>query len=144
MRVKKHNKNKINKMKNTVKEAQSVVGVFSVDGKYKGVSRPKMYEGEKYIWKENEMIFYLRENPNCQVQAVGIWCENTIGEVIGDVDTYFIHILTGRRCNTVRDCATGWLEREKKAAEEWELLCQHIEDLRGIEEIICTEKRVEV
>ena len=131
-------------MKNTVKEAQSVVGVFSVDGKYKGVSRPKMYEGEKYIWKENEMIFYLRENPNCQVQAVGIWRENTIGEVIGDVDTYFIHILTGRRCNTVRDCATGWSEPDKKAAEDWEALCQHIEDLRGIEEIICTEKRVEV
>ena len=48
-------------MKNTVKETQSVVGVFSRDGKFKGVSRPKMYEGEKYILKENEMIFYLRE-----------------------------------------------------------------------------------
>ena len=131
-------------MKNTTKEAQSVVDVFSRDGKSKGVSRPKMYEGEKYILKENEMIFYLRENPNCQVQAVGIWRENTTGEVIGDVDTYFIHILTGRRCNTVRDCATGWSEPEKKAVEEWEALCQHIEDLRGIEEIICTEKRVEV
>ena len=131
-------------MKNTMKETQSVVKVFSRDGKFKGVSRPVMYEGEKYILKENEMIFYLRENPNCQVQAVGTWRENTAGEMIGDVDTYFIHILTGRRCNTVRDCATGWLEREKKAAEEWELLCQHSEDLRGIEEIICTEKRVEV
>ena len=131
-------------MKNTVKETQSVVGVFSRDGKFKGVSRPKMYEGEKYILKENEMIFYLRENPNCQVQAVGVWRENTTGEMIGDVDTYFIHILTGRRCNTVRDCATGWSEPEKKAAKEWETLCQHIEDLRGIEKIICTEKRVEV
>ena len=94
--------------------------------------------------KENEMIFYLRENPNCQVQAVGIWREDTNGEVIGDVDTYFIHILTGRRCESVRDCATGWSEPEKKEADEWESLCQHIEDLRGIEEIICTEKRVEV
>ena len=131
-------------MKNTEKETQSVVKVFSRDGKYKGVSRPVMYEGEKYIIKENEMIFYLRENPKCQVQAVGTWRENTAGEVIGDVDTYFIHILTGRRCNTVRDCATGWLEQEKKEADEWESLCQHIEDLRGIEEIICVEKRVEV
>ena len=131
-------------MKNTTKEAQSVVGVFSTDGKYKGVSRPVMYEGEKYIWRENEMVFYLRENPNCQVYAVGVWCENTAGETIGDVDTYFLHILTGRRCNTVRDCATGWSEREKKEADDREALCQHIEDLRGIEEIICTEKRVEV
>ena len=131
-------------MKNTVKETQSVVGVFSRDGKYKGVSRPKMYEGEKYILKENEMVFYLRENPNCQVQAVGTWRENTTGEVIGDVDTYFIHILTGRRCESAWGCLVGWSEPEKKAAEEWETLCQRIEDLRGIEEIICTEKRVEV
>jgi len=131
-------------MKNTTKEAQSVVGVFSIDGTYTGVSRPKMYEGEKYIWKENEMVFYLRENPNCQVYAVGAWRENTAGKMIGDVDTYFIHILTGRRCNTVRDCATGWSEREKKEADDWESLCRRVEDLLGVEEIICTEKRVEV
>jgi len=126
-------------MKKT-KETRSVVNVFSRNGKYKGVSRPKMYEGEMYIWKENEMIFYLRENPNCQVQAVGIWRENMTGEMIGDVDTHFIHILTGRRCNTVRACATGWLEPEEKAAEEWETLCQRIEDLSGIEQIICDEE----
>ena len=131
-------------MKNKVKEAQSVAKVFSIDGKYQGVSRPVMYEGEKYIIKENEMIFYLRENPNCQVQAVGVWRENTTGEMIGGVDTYFLHILTGRRCNTVRDCATGWLEQDKKSADEWEALCQHIEDLPNLEEIICDEKRVEV
>ena len=131
-------------MKNKVKETQSVVGVFSTDGKFKGVSRPVMYEGEKYILKENEMVFYLRENPKCQVYAVGQWRENTAGETIGDVDTYFLHILTGRRCESVRDCFTGWSEPDKKAEEDWELLSQHIEDLRGIEEIICTEKRVEV
>jgi len=131
-------------MKNTVKETQSVVGVFSRDGKFKGVSRPKMYEGEKYILKENEMIFYLRENPNCQVQAVGVWREDTTGEVIGDVDTYFLHTLTGRRCESAWGCLVGWSEPDAKTAEDWETLCQHIEDLRGIEEIICTEKRVEV
>ena len=131
-------------MKNTVKETQSVVGVFSRDGKSKGVSRPKMYEGEKYILKENEMVFYLRENPNCQVQAVGQWRENTAGTTIGDVDTYFIHILTGRRCESAWGCLVGWSEQDEKSAEEWETLCQHIEDLRGIEEIICDEKIVEV
>ena len=129
-------------MKNTMKEAQSVVDVFSRDGKFKGVSRTVMYGGEKYIWKENEMVFYLRENPNCQVQAVGVWRENTAGEMIGDVDTYFIHILTGRRCESAWGCLVGWSEQDKKAAEEWESLCRHIEDLSNLEEIICTEKRV--
>ena len=131
-------------MKNITKETQSVAGVFSIDGKYKGVSRPVMYEGEKYIFKENEMVFYLRENPKCQVQAVGVWRENLRGKMIGNIDTYFIHILTGRRCETVRDCVTGWLEPEKKAAEDWEALCQRIEDLSGIEEIICDEESFEV
>ena len=131
-------------MKNTMKETQSVVDVVSLDGRSKGVSRPVSYEGEKYIWKENEMVFYLRENPKCQVYAVGVWRENTAGETIGDVDTYFIHILTGRRCESVRDCFAGWSEPEKKAEEEWEALCQRIEDLPGLEEIICVEERVEV
>ena len=131
-------------MKNAEKEAQSVVGVFSTDGKFKGVSRPAMYEGEKYILKENEMVFYLRENPKCQVYAVGQWRENTAGETIGDVDTYFIHILTGRRCESAWGCLVGWSEPDTKAAEEWETLCQHIEDLPSLEQIICDEKRVEV
>ena len=131
-------------MKNNVKETQSFVDVVSLDGKSKGVSRPIEYEGEKYIWKENEMIFYLRENPNCQVQAVGQWRENMQGKMIGDVDTYFIHILTGRRCESAWGCLVGWSEPDTKAAEEWETLCQHIEDLPGLEQIICDEKRVEV
>jgi len=131
-------------MKNNVKETRSFVDVVSLDGKSKGVSRPVEYEGGRYIWKENEIVFYLRENPKCQVYAVGQWRENTAGETIGDVDTYFIHILTGRRCESVRDCFTGWSESDKKAEEEWEALCQRIEDLPGIEEIICVEERVEV
>ena len=130
-------------MKNT-KEIRSVVDVFSRNGKYKGVSRSVIYEGEKYIIRENEMVFYLRENPKCQVQAVGVWRENMQGKMAGNIDTDFIHILTGRRCETVRECATGWLKHEKKAAEDWEALCQRIEDLSGIEEIICVEERVEV
>ena len=131
-------------MKNTTKETQSVVDVFSRDGKYKGVSRPVSYEGEKYILKENEMIFYLRENPNCQVQAVGQWRENMQGKIIGDVDTYFIHVLTGRRCESAWGCLIGWYESDTKTAKEWETICRHIEDLPNLEQIICNEKRVEV
>ena len=101
-------------------------------------------EEKEYTQMENEMVFYLRENPNCQVQAIGTWYENSHGEVIGDVDTYFLHVLTGQRCESVRDCFSGWSEQNKKSDEDWETLCQHIEDLSGLEQIICDEKRVEV
>jgi len=103
-----------------------------------------MYEGKKYILKENEMVFYLRENPKCQVYAVGQWRENTAGETIGDVDAYFLHILTRRRCESAWGCLIGWSKQDKKTTEDWETLCRHIEDLPNLEEIICVEKRVEV
>ena len=32
----------------------------------------------------------------------------------------------------------------KKTDEDWESLCQHIENLPSLEQIICDEKRVEV
>ena len=101
-------------------------------------------EEEEYTEMENEMVSYLRENPKCQVYAVGQWYENSHGQVIGDVETYFLHILTNQRCENVRDCFSGWSEPDTKAAEEWETLCQHIEDLSCLEEIICDEERFEV
>jgi len=140
-KIKKINKNK---MKNNTKKTQPLVDVFSIDGKYKGVSRPVEYEGEKYILKENEVIFYLRENPNCQVQAVGTWRENMQGKMLGNIDTYFIHVCTGRRCNNVWAWLSGLKVSDKKTAEEWETICRHIEDLPNLEKIICKEKRVEV
>ena len=97
-------------------------------------------EEEEDNWKENEMVFYLREDPNCQVYAKGIWRETLLGEVIGNVDTCFLHILTNQRCDSVRDCFTGWSEPDTKTAENWETLCQHIEELDGLEEIIRTEE----
>jgi len=107
-------------------------------------AQEKEVEEEKYTQMENEMVFYLRENPKCQVYAIGKWYENEHGEVIGDVDTYFLHILTNQRCENVRECFSGWSEQDKKTDEEWETLCQHIENLGSIEEYICNEKRVEV
>ena len=97
-------------------------------------------EEEEYTQMENEMIFYLKENPNCQVQAIGEWYENAHGEVIGDVDTYFLHILTNQRCESVRDCFDGWSEQDEKSAEQWETLCARIEELDGLEQIICDEE----
>ena len=101
-------------------------------------------EEEEYHPMENEMVFYLRENPKCQVYAVGKWYENSRGEVIGDVDTYFLHILTNQRCESLKECFDGWSEQDEKSAEEWETLCEHIEELGNTEEYICNEKKVEV
>ena len=104
----------------------------------------KVEEEEEYIEHRNEMYFFLEEYPEYRISAVGRWLENSKGEVIEDVDTYFLHILTNQRCENVRDCFSGWSEQDKKADEDWETLCQHIEELDGLEEYICDEKRVEV
>ena len=99
---------------------------------------------EECMWKKNEMIFCLQEDPKYSISAIGKWYENTSGEVIGDVDTYFRHILTNQRCESVRDCFDGWSEQDEKSAEHWETLCERIENLGSIEEYIANEKRVEV
>ena len=97
-------------------------------------------EEEEYHQMENEMIFCLEEDTKYCISAIGKWYENTAGEVIGDVDTYFLHILTNQRCESVRDCFSGWSEQDKKTDEDWETLCQHIEELDGLEQIICDEE----
>ena len=99
---------------------------------------------EEYHPMENEMIFYLREAPVYRISAVGKWCENTAGKVIGDADVYFRHILSGQRCESVRDCFTGWSECDERTTEKWEALCERIEGLDNLEEYICDEKSVEL
>ena len=97
-------------------------------------------EDEEYIECKNEMYFYLKSDTSYQIWAEGKWQENSAGEVVGDADTYFHHILTGRRCESVRECFAGWSEQDKKVAEKWDILCEGIEELDGLEEIICTEE----
>ena len=97
---------------------------------------------EEYHQMKNDMIFYLNGAPEYQISAVGEWCVNTAGEVIGDVDVYFLHILTGQRCESAWSCLTGWSEPDEKSMEKWEALCGCIEELENIEEYICDEKRV--
>ena len=97
-------------------------------------------EEEENTEHKNEMYFYLIDAPSYQIWAEGRWQENSAGGVIGDTDTYFHHILTGRRCDSVRDCFQGWTEPDKEVSEKWETLCQRIEELDGLEEIICTEE----
>ena len=97
---------------------------------------------EEYIPMKNEMIFHLNEAPEYQISAVGEWQVNKAGEVIGDVDVYFLHILTRQRCESAWGCLVGWSEPDEYATEKWEALCGRIEELENLEEIVCDEKRV--
>jgi len=99
-------------------------------------------EEEEYIPMMNEMIFFLDEAPEYQISAVGEWCENAKGEVVGSADTYFLHVMTGQRCESAWGCLVGWSEPDEKSTEKWETLCEHIENYGNLEETICDEKRV--
>ena len=97
-------------------------------------------EEEEYTEHRNEMYFFLWKHPEYRISAVGRWLENQKGEVIDDVDTYFLHITSGQRCEGVRDCLEGWSEQSEEAEEKWETLCKRIEELDGLEQIICDEE----
>ena len=99
---------------------------------------------EEYIPMKNEMIFYLNDAPEYQISAVGEWQVNKVGEVIGDADVYFLHILTGQRCESAWSCLVGMSEFDEHSTEKWEELCGRIEELENLEEIVCDEKRVGV
>jgi len=99
---------------------------------------------EEYIPMRNEMIFYLKEAPEYQISAVGEWCENARGDIVQEADTYFLHVMTGQRCESAWSCLTGWSEPDERSMEKWEELCGRIEELENLEEIVCDEKRVGV
>jgi len=108
-------------------------------------TQEKEAEGEKveedeYTEHRNEMYFFLEGYPEYRISAVGRWLENNKGEVIEDVDTYFLHITRGGRCDTVGECLDGWSELNEEAEEKWETLCERIEKLDGLEQIICDEE----
>jgi len=97
---------------------------------------------EEYHQMENEMIFCLEEAPEYQISAVAEWGENSRGDMVVEVDTYFRHVMTGQRCESVRDCFSGWSELDEKSTEKWETLCERIENYGNLEQTICDEKRV--
>ena len=99
---------------------------------------------EGYSEHINEMYFFLNTDPSYKIWAEGRWRENAAGKVVGNADTYFHHILSGRRCETVKECFQGWSEQNKEVDKKWETLCQHIEKLEGLEEMICDENSVGV
>jgi len=100
---------------------------------------------EEYHPMRNEMIFYLNEAPEFQISAVGEWRENARGDIVQEeADTYFLHVMTGQRCESAWGCLVGWSEPDEKSMEKWETLCERIENYGNLEETICDEKRVGV
>jgi len=96
---------------------------------------------EEYHQMENEVIFFLEEAPEYQISAVAEWGENSRGDIVVGVDTYFRHILTGERCESAWGCLVGWSE-PGEGQEKWETLCERIEEYGNLEETICNMKRV--
>ena len=117
----------------------SVSDVLSQEKKEEVVSK---IEEEEYIPMRNEMIFFLKEDPDFQISAVGEWCENARGDVVKGADTYFLHVLTGRRCESAWSCLVGMSEPDEYSTEKWETLCFRIEELENLEVNICDEKSV--
>jgi len=128
-----------------MKNIEASVGVIPTQGKKEAEAEKveveeEEEEEEEYTEHENEMYFYLRERPEYRIYAVGRWRENQKGEVVGDADTYFRHIMNGGRCDSVWRCTGGWSEQNEEAEEKWETLCKRIEETDGLEQIICDEE----
>ena len=124
-----------------MKNIEASVGVFPTQEKKEEVE--EVVE-EEYYQMENETIFFLSEAPEYQISAVAEWGENSRGDMVVGVDTYFLHILTNQRCESVRDCLDGWSEQDEESTEKWETLCERIENYGNLEQTICDEKRVEL
>ena len=109
----------------------------------KAVEEGKIEE-EEYHMMRNDMVFYLRECPNCQISGVAEWGENSQGDTVKELDTYFLHILTGQRCETPWAAIAGVAKFDEYHEEIWETLCMRIKNHENLEEDMCYEKRVEV
>ena len=117
-----------------MKNIGASVGAVPAQGKKEEVGE------EEYTEHENKMYFFLEERPEYQISAVGRWLESSKGEVIGDADTYFLHILTGQRCETAWTTHIGWSEQDERTEEIWETLAMRIQNTDGLEQIICDEE----
>jgi len=102
-------------------------------------------EGEKYIRKENEVIFCLDEAPEFRISAVARWGENARGEIVEQPDIYFCHISSGRLCQGVYACL-GDEVYDQFAEEKWETLSfrLHMMLRRDLRRIVCGEKKYEI
>ena len=105
--------------------------------------KKQLEEEEEYHQMRNEVVFFLLEAPEFRISAVGEWRENARGDIVQEeADTYFLHVMTGQRCESAWECLIGWSEPDEKSTEKWETLCSRIEKHENIEQTICNEKRV--
>ena len=119
--------------------------VGAVPAQEKKEAEVKKGEGEKYIWKENEVIFCLEEAPEYRISAVARWGENARGEIVEQPDIYFRNISTGRLCQSVYACL-GDEVYDQFAEEKWETLSfrLHMMLRRDLRRIVCGEKKYEI
>ena len=122
-----------------MKNIGASVGVFPTQEKKEEVE--EVVE-EEYHQMENETIFFLSEAPEYQISAVAEWGENSRGDMVVRVDTYFRHIMTGQRCESAWLCLDGVSEYDEHSTEMWETLCERIENYGNLEQTICDQKRV--
>ena len=124
-----------------MKNIEASVGAVPTQEKKEEVEKvEEEVKEDEYTEHRNEMYFYLEEHPEYRISAVGRWLENWKGEVIEDVDTYFLHITRGGRCDSVGECLDGWSEQDEEEEEKWETLCERIDKLENLEQIICDEE----
>ena len=122
-----------------MKNIEASVGVIPTQEKKAAVAEEEIEEEECHQMR-NEMIFFLREAPEYRISGVAEWCENSRGDILtAEPDTYFLHVLTGARCESVWSCLTGWSE-PGEGQEKWDTLCERIDELENMEQIICDEE----
>ena len=122
----------------------SVGAVPAQEKKSVAVVAEEEIEEEECHQMWNEMVFYLKEAPEYRISAVAEWCENSRGDILtAEPDTYFLHVLTGQRCESVWGCLIGWSE-PGEGQEKWETLCRRIEEYENIEQDMCYEKSIGV
>ena len=102
-------------------------------------------EGNKYIRKENEVIFCLDEAREYQISAVARWSENARGEILEEPDIYFRHISSGRLCQSVYACLSDEVH-DQYVEEKWETLSFRLRMMlrRDLRRIVCGEKKYEI
>ena len=128
-----------------MKNIEAGVSEVLTRGKKEAEVKKVVEEGEKYIRKENEVIFCLDEAREYQISAVARWGENARGEIMSCPDIYFRHISTGRLCQSVSACLAG-VEHDQYAEEKWDTLYYRIRTMlvRDLRRIVCGEKKYEI
>ena len=122
----------------------SVSAVLTAEKKEAEVKKVVEEEEEECLPMENEVVFFLKEAPEYRISGVAEWGENTQGDNMKEPDTYFLHVLTGQRCESAWSCLTGWSEPDEKSMDMWETLCRRIEEYENIEQDMCYEKTIGV